>query len=170
MCLCVCVAGIVWWCPTLPRARQRSSCGRGTWCLSIRRGRTVGTKAPCRGRDRPACFPAASSRASELEKSGQKNAHCSCFWVTKHSNTHTDTHTQGWTDIGLDKQKETCFKKLLSLIKMVTLHIRGDVLTNDYQLISVHIRLWLIKSQYATNMHAKKQLVNGCYYKVLPKL
>lgn len=61
-------AGIAWWCPTLPRARRRLSCGRETWCLSIRREKMAGTKAPCRGRARRACSPAASSRASELEK------------------------------------------------------------------------------------------------------
>lgn len=80
------VAGIVWWCPTPPRVRQKSSCGRETWCSSTRRERTAGTKAPCRGRARRACFPAASSRASERGKV-DKRSHT--VPVSDSYNTHT---------------------------------------------------------------------------------
>ncbi len=87
--------GIVWWCPTHPRARRRSSCEKETWCSSIRRGRTAGTKAPCRGRDRRACFPAASSRASELEKV-DRMAHTVPDSESQNTHTHSYIHQDGW--------------------------------------------------------------------------
>lgn len=97
----LCVAGIAWWCPTRRRARPRSSCGKATWCSSIRSGRTAGTRARCSGRDRPACFPAALSRSSELEKKGwSERTHTGpVSWVTKKdtrhaSRSHSCSHTQ----------------------------------------------------------------------------